>query len=520
MAGIVKETSRRLVIGNSTKEIQMPTNTLDTALYLGDLNAVKAVNSPTRIAAELNALPTVVKNNASLALIADSYKEGIIYAMNGDNKSIDEIGFARGSQATFEDANGNIQLAGVNMPRLNYRGGVLQGWLIEPSSSNLFTDSGCINGLSGFSVKSTSGVSDSDTLFNLGPLLSKGILLKPESSATYASKAVSLKSGAIYTISVFMKLSDGSKPVRNDVRFRIGFENPNHDENSLVAYGNGVYRLFYTFIGDTSISSCGLIKNTGSSSKSVLFTGLQIEEAEQLTSYIPTTTAVSVRLADKIFSLRPTLNFSKNSIFIKPMEYPSTWLGNGVVDIAVSAKNYMLNTSRFFRDTTVNDHDVAPSNRTVRFDAFVPRPGASISYNLYLINGDKTRTNNLYARVDLRHTTNANPPIYSKWSNKTKSVETEGYASVIFTPIADDLVGFDSFMFMMARSDGKTDNVKYTAQYKEQKAEYGNTSTPWSPAPEDYFKELAGGHFEISYVSPIHIKQLAIISRAMKQEEV
>lgn len=354
MSGIVKQTIRRLVIGSKTKEVQVPTSILDTSMYMSDLNAVGAVSSPSRIASELNALPTVVKNNASLALIADTYKEGAIYALNGDSKSFDELGFSRGSQATYEDANGNIQIAPANVPRLNYRGGVLQGWLIEPISSNLLNDSGFIN-----STSVNPNLVNVDTNFNVGPLLAKGFSIsKQEGVGIRYSQNKTLTLGVSYTLSCFVRITDGSVPTTNDIRFVVDTQNVDFNINNMVNYGNSIYRISCTFTcRDASSQPYGVQKNSSQSSKVVIFTGIQLEEGSVMTSYIPTTTSSAVRLADKIFSKRPTLLFNKNSIFIKSAEYPGTWMGNGIAELTLP--NYIPLPSSYFKELANGHFEIA-----------------------------------------------------------------------------------------------------------------------------------------------------------------
>src|SRR5690606_14684835 len=157
MAGIVTSNKTRKLVGNRLKEIDVPTTTLNTALFYADLTAQGAAFTTARVNAELNAYPTVVKNNASLSLTPSANKAGVVYAMNGDSKTLEEFEFQRGSSGTYFDASGVMQLAAANVPRINYESGVSKGLMIEPASSNLYTDSGCENGLGSFSQVSSVG---------------------------------------------------------------------------------------------------------------------------------------------------------------------------------------------------------------------------------------------------------------------------------------------------------------------------------------------------------------------------
>lgn len=334
MAGIVTETKRRLLIGKDIKEVQVPTNTLDTSLYLADLASVGATFNSSRIASELGALPTVVKQNASLALIADTYKTGAVYAINGDTKSLEELNFERGSSATYEDASGNIVLASANVPRINYRNGVLQGWLVEPASTNLLLDSGIDNGLDSLEAMSSVGVSAGPSGFSLGPLLVNSVTITRNSSVTtYAYKRpnVALVDGKLYTLSFFCRLSDGSAPTRNDMRMIFG--GVWTTSFNRTHYGNGIYRCsaseYWSNTGTMLALNFGVAKLSSNTDKEIVVSGYQLEEG-LLTSYIPTTTAIATRLADKISTKRPTVVFANNSLYGKLSDGAGIWFGNGV----------------------------------------------------------------------------------------------------------------------------------------------------------------------------------------------
>src|SRR5690606_16138587 len=145
MAGIVTSNKVRRLVGNRLKEIDVPTTTLNTALFYADLTAQGASFTQSRVNAELNAYPVTVKNNASLALTPSANKAGVVYAMNGDTNTLEEFEFQRGSSGTYFDASGIMQLAAPNVPRINFENGVSKGLLIEPSSANLIPYSGMGN---------------------------------------------------------------------------------------------------------------------------------------------------------------------------------------------------------------------------------------------------------------------------------------------------------------------------------------------------------------------------------------
>src|SRR5690606_19159017 len=119
MAGIVVSNKVRRLVGNRLKEIDVPTATLDTALYYADLTSKGALFSQSRVNVELNDYPVTVKNNASFVLTPSARELGVVYAMNGDTKTLEEFEFQRGSSATFYDASGVMKLIDANAPRIN-----------------------------------------------------------------------------------------------------------------------------------------------------------------------------------------------------------------------------------------------------------------------------------------------------------------------------------------------------------------------------------------------------------------
>src|SRR5690606_11226189 len=206
MAGIVTSNKTRKLVGNRLKEIDVPTTTLNTALFYADLTAQGAAFTAARVNAELNAYPTVVKNNASLALTPSANKAGVVYALNGDSKTLEEFEFQRGSSGTYFDASGVMQLAAPNVPRINFEGGASKGLLIEPSGSNLKLNSGFTEGVAYWS----GGFTVVDTNWNIGSLLAKGAQANNTQNIWWGGSGI--VEGKHYTLSFFAKLNDGSTP--------------------------------------------------------------------------------------------------------------------------------------------------------------------------------------------------------------------------------------------------------------------------------------------------------------------
>ena len=536
MAGIVVSNKVRRLVGNRLKEIDVPTTTLNTALYYADLTAQDASFTQSGVNAELNAYPVTVKNNASLALTPSANKTGVVYALNGDSKTLEEFEFQRGSSGTYFDASGVMQLAAPNVPRNNFENGVSKGLLIEPSSSNLCIDSGLINGLESTLAKSTVGLTAVDTNFNKGTLLSKGIRMELNlTDIVYAYKPFSANLDAIYTFSVFVKMDDGSLPTSNDIK--IVAQGAIISHLPVINCGNNVYRIVFSFVGrKNGIEHVGLAKYTNLSNKSLIITGFQIEQYGQVSSYIPTTTAIGTRLADKVLSKRPIVVFPKNSIFVKTAEYPSVWFENGVL---YYNRNYHLNGRKFAERLRPNSGTTAPiSIGQDSLGAWVT--GTLLSSNIFQLSTYfSTNLNDgigtLYSKdlyplmgktliysvevmspqpVSLYFT-----PTFGNFVNKitlVPNVWKRIYSSKVVTS-SNELIA--SFFTIEGDNIGIPVGTKlylrdYTIEVQD------STISAWQPAPEDYVKVDGSGNVEISYDEPIHIQQLSLISRELTQGEV
>src|SRR5690606_29581108 len=293
----------------------------------------------------------------------------------------------------------------------------------------------------------------------------------------------------------------------------------------IIPMGNGVYFLTATAIAPSSGSkTTGIYRSfvSGASSKILTATCFQLEEGPIATSYIPTTAAISTRLADKILSKRPSAVFSKNSINVKTAEYPGSWLGNGIYDKDIIGKNIvkLSNSSTLFNgfsgatttrysNVEVNEWGAKDANRIVTtggadiirvLQNIFPSPVLGVAYSIsgwFKNNGAKDIV--IHSNLGTRQTTSA-----------------PGEAPKIdFINIIGN--GSTSLQFQV-RPSTISDNVDVT--WWRLKGEIRNTISAWQPAPEDYVKVDVNGNIEISHTEPIHLQQFSLISRELKQEEV
>ncbi|WP_160067581.1 phage head spike fiber domain-containing protein [Sphingobacterium bovisgrunnientis] len=513
MAGIVTSNKTRKLVGNRLKEIDVPTTTLNTALYYADLTAQGASYTDSHVNAELNAYPTVVKNNASLALTPSANKAGVVYAMNGDSKTLEEFEFQRGSSGTYFDASGVMQLAAANVPRINFDAGISKGLLIEPASSNLVLWSGmgnygtfgaflfedrvrCSNVTeSGLSCVKINGTSPSLRLAS--------IVLSPNKMYTYSFwiKAATAFTLQLRNFASASSYNNTTHPITtNWQRITKSFTVPAGSNNDILH--------FYKTIVSENLPD-------------LFIADIQLEEGPVATSYIPTTTAIATRLADKVLSKRPTAVFNKNSINVKTAEWPATWMGNGMDKLSISGKNLLKNSNSSTLFT-----GFAGSSVTRYSNIEVPEWGAKDASRIVTSGGtDVIRLVQsltipaLNTKSSLsgwfRNNGASNIAIHSNLGASSTTLAPGEAKKIEFLDISGN--GSTSLQFQ-ARVTNVADVLDLI--WWRLKFENKSTITAWQPAPEDYVKVDVNGNIEISYTEPIHLQQFSLISRELKQEEV
>lgn len=520
MAGIVTSNKVRRLVGNRLKEIDVPTTTLNTALYYADLTAQGASFTQSRVNAELNAYPVTVKNNASLALTPSANKTGVVYALNGDTNTLEEFEFQRGSSGTYFDASGIMQLTNTNIPRVNFKNGVSNGLMIEPARTNIFLNSGFPNGMADVAAINIEYTSAENTGWNVGAFLEKGIRIRRGVATTSAYKTVSVEINKTYVFSCFLKMSDGLNP-SNGVglhMFGVSFTSFNSED-----LGGGLFRVWVARNLNTIQGNIvGVFKIPTLDNRDVVVSGYQLEEGTQPSSYIPTSSSISTRLADKVLSKRPTVIFQKNSIFVKTAQWLSTWLGNGVDNLIIAGRNLRrLSSSGDVFSAFQNASITKISNVSVpEWDALdathlISSGGASLIKAITSLGTPK-----LDEIVSVSFwIKNAHPEntliLNSNQGSKTTAILPNQAIRVIWDGI---LGNGNGDVQIQLRSDDTAKDISVIVW--RIKNERGTSVTSWLPAPEDYIKVDNNGNIEISYTEPIHLQQFSLISRELKQEEI
>lgn len=489
MAGIVTSNKIRRLIGNRLKEIDVPTSTLNTSLFYADLSAQGASFTQSRVNAELNAYPVTVKNNASLALTPSANKEGVVYAMNGDSKTLEEFEFQRGSSATYFDASGVMQLAAPNVPRINYENGVAKGLLIEPPSANLVPFSGMGN-YGAFQAIYTADIPRCSVVVEAN----KSCIRINNLSTTFRLAQRTITGNNVYTYSFWIKGSSNFNLRLSNYSGGNPYSTTYHDVTTSWQ------RVTKTFVSspDTNYDIIHINIQSGTVAE-VYIADIQLEAGSVATSYIPTTDSISTRLADKVLSKRPLSVFNKNSLFVKTAEWAEVWFGNGVDKLIIMGRNYILEKKILsFGSAIIVKKDYngviyymrSELSNVTEENVFPLQTVFSVKYIARGVTGTNPRFN-------VRYT-----------DGSVDSILSNANGTPFLSPTEKSIFRIDT-----------THSTSGFIEIESPKAEPLAT-TAWTPAPEDYVKIDVDGNMEISYDIPIHIQQFSLISRELSQAEV
>ena len=195
-----------------------------------------------------------------------------------------------------------------DMPRLDYSNGSCPSLLLEPSRTNLANKSEYILG-TGFS-------NVGPPIYNANAAISlEGLNNAAQISALNTGHRFRLLVGVIsgsHTASIFLKSdgttsellfqnSDTNSYVKISVASSGGViisETNSVEDSDVVSYGNGWYRVWFTFTAGLGSTLLQLYPSYTTPSSTSYFYGLQLEEGSYPTSYIPTYGVSQTRLKD------------------------------------------------------------------------------------------------------------------------------------------------------------------------------------------------------------------------------
>ena len=202
-----------------------------------------------------------------------------------------------------------------NDPRIDFTGGGCGSLLLEPSRTNVITQSEYLNGISGLNKIGVS-FGTNQTTSPEGILNSASIIADTSNGSHFAYKDFSLTSGTTYTISIYAKKNGTNRNLKfnsGGVGWSSGF-NVDFDLTAGTAtggtiepIGNDWYRCSVT--GTTNATTCRLImypllgnatSYQGDGTSGVFLYGFQIEQGSYPTSYIPTYGVSQTRAEDSI----------------------------------------------------------------------------------------------------------------------------------------------------------------------------------------------------------------------------
>lgn len=207
------------------------------------------------------------------------------------------FGSPDGVKSSFQlaDDKGHMVTSGASvtaMHRTDWQGRQL---LYPTARTNLLTQSECVNGLSDLHPQA-GNISTATALAWPGGITT-GIAFGGGAVSSYAYKQAAYAPSTVYTASFIIKMDDGGPPVvginSNSGDFGVVIASVVTTEpSSITPLGDGLYRVSMTAITTSGApgGNTGIVKYAAQSARTFVVSGYQLEQADDATSYIATTT--------------------------------------------------------------------------------------------------------------------------------------------------------------------------------------------------------------------------------------
>jgi hypothetical protein len=269
---------------------------------------------------------------ASIITTPTAYSDGVLHSVKPSESPYADFTFTRNDAGTRVNASGNIESVGVDLPRIDYRGGS-GSLLLEQEATNTATDSNDFttgdifeesnNPTLTSAILTSQQATSPDGTNNAWKLVDNNSSNSGVTGLKYGGTSLGLNN--YNTLSLFVKKQGNNDFIYissknydsgasgntwfNISNGTLGNVNSNHTA-SIDDYGNGWYRCSITFQATTDLigqiqiylaTSNGNVSITRDGTNGVYIYGLQAEShatREYATSYIPTSGSVQTRGAD------------------------------------------------------------------------------------------------------------------------------------------------------------------------------------------------------------------------------
>ena len=287
-------------------------------------------------------------NEASLVLVPSGYKAGKVYSevpTNGDG----DLTFTRASSATRVNSDGEIEVVGSGVPRLDYSQGSCPSLLLEPQRTNTILRSQDLSNASW--TKTNVTITQNAITSPIESFNSDAIVENSGTNTVFGFHAASRPSGL--TIGTTYSLSFFAKKITRDWCYfddfnafqtprvlvffnlangtvgtsQIGVLNP-----KMENYGNGWYRCSFQFVASSTLIDYRIASATSDNTvsysgtigqESISVTACQFETGTYITSYIPTTSTAVTRVSDSFSAtgLGEYLGDSEGTLYIEAEQF-------------------------------------------------------------------------------------------------------------------------------------------------------------------------------------------------------